>query len=285
MTPTILPGNIETLIVSEAINVVAAILILIAGWVLSGWLARWTRSGLGRIPYLDPTLAPMLSSLVRYGILLATFAAVLQRFGVETTSLVAVFGAVGLGIGLAMQGTLANVAAGVMLLVLRPFHIGEVIELLGTAGTRSTVREIGLFRTRVVTRDLVHLSIPNSTIFSATIINYSREPIRRIDFDVPVDYVNDIEKAERIIVEALTSDSRVLKTPPPISGVRSIDEYSITLIARCHVANADQFRAPYDLKKLVKDHLHAAGIAIAVTRQATAERDEGAAKSASGESQ
>jgi small conductance mechanosensitive channel len=278
MSPTILPANLQTLIVTEGINFVAAVLILIAGWMLSGWLSRATRAGLMRVPYLDPTLKPMLASLVRYVILLVTVAAVLQRFGVETTSLIAIFGAAGLAVGLALQGTLSNVAAGVMLLVLRPFHVGEVIELMGTAGTKSTVREIGLFRTRVVTRDSIHLSIPNSTIFSATIVNYSREPTRRIDFDVPVDYLNDIETAERIIVAALASDPRVLKAPAPVSGVRSIDEYAVTLIARCHVNNADQYRAPFELRKLVKDRLHEAGIAIPVARQAVAERAEGVAK-------
>jgi small conductance mechanosensitive channel len=276
MNSPLLPANLETLIVSEGINLVAAVLILVVGWMLAGWIARLTRAGLDRLPYVDPTLKPMLASFVRYAILLATVAAVLGRFGVETTSLLAVFGAAGLAIGLALQGTLSNVAAGVMLLVLRPFHVGETIELLGTAGTKSTVREIGLFRTRVVTRDHIHLSIPNSTIFSATIANYTREPMRRIDFDVPVDTTNDIGAVERIIVEALASDDRVLKNPPPVSGVRKIDEYTVVLIARAWVASADQFRAPYDLRKTVKDRLLAEGIAIPVTRQAVAERAEGA---------
>ncbi len=274
MPPTILPANIQTLIVTEGINLIAAVLILIVGWMLSSWLARLTRTGLDRLAYVDPTLKPMLASFVRYAILLATVAAVLGRFGVETTSLLAVFGAAGLAIGLALQGTLSNVAAGVMLLVLRPFHVGEFIELVGTANTKCTVREIGLFRTRAVTRDGIHLSIPNSTIFSATIANYTRETMRRIDIKMPIDYVNDIGAAERLIVAALASDERVLKMPPPVSGVDHIDEYSVVLIARCWVKSADQFRAPYDLRKLVKDKLHAAGIAIPVTRQAVAERGE-----------
>ncbi|HUA62131.1 MAG TPA: mechanosensitive ion channel family protein [Verrucomicrobiae bacterium] len=277
MAPTILPANLQTLIVSEGINLIAAILILVLGWMLSGAVARWTRAGLDRVPYLDPTLKPMLSSFVRYAILLATLGAVLQRFGVATTSLLAVFGAAGLAIGLALQGTLSNVASGVMLLILRPFHVGEVIGL-GDSTTKSTVREIGLFRTRVLTRDNIHLSIPNSTIFSATIVNYTREPIRRIDFDVPIDRQNDVAKAEAAIVEALKADPRVLKTPEPVSGVHKIDEYALVLLARCWVNSADQFRIPYDLKRIVTEKLDAAGILIPVTRQAVAKRDEIAAK-------
>jgi small conductance mechanosensitive channel len=276
-TPTVLPESLETLIVSEGINLIAAILILIVGWMLAGWLSRWTRLALDRLPYVDPTLKPMLGSFVRYAILLATLTAVLERFGVETTSLLAVFGAAGLAVGLALQGTLANVASGVMLLVLRPFHVGEVIGM-GSDGTKSTVREIGLFRTRVITRDNIHLSIPNSTIFSATIFNYTREPVRRIDFDVPIDRRNHVAKAEAAIVEALAADSRVLKTPAPVSGVHRIDEYSLVLLARCWVNSDDQFRVPYDLKKIVTERLDAAGILIPVARQAVAERDENGAK-------
>jgi small conductance mechanosensitive channel len=271
--PAVLPPNLETLIVSEGINLVAAVLILIVGWMLASWLSRWTRIGLDRLPYVDPTLKPMLASFVRYALLLATFTAVLERFGVETTSLLAVFGAAGLAVGLALQGTLANVASGVMLLVLRPFHVGEVIGM-GGDGAKSTVREIGLFRTRVVTRDNIHLSIPNSTIFSATIVNYTREPVRRIDFDVPIDRLNDVARAEAAIVEALASDDRVLKTPAPVSGVHKIDEYALVLLARCWVHSADQFRIPYDLKRIVAEKLDRAGILIPVTRQAVAERDE-----------
>ncbi|HEY1632312.1 MAG TPA: mechanosensitive ion channel domain-containing protein [Rhizomicrobium sp.] len=276
MAPTVLPANLQTLIVSEGINLIAAVLILIVGWMLSGALARWTRAGLDRLPYVDPTLKPMLSSFVRYAILLATLAAVLERFGVETTSLLAVFGAAGLAIGLALQGTLANVASGVMLLVLRPFHVGEVIGL-GDSAVKSTVREIGLFRTRVLTRDNIHLSIPNSTIFSATIVNYTREPTRRIDFDVSIDRQNDVARAEAAIVAALKADPRVLKSPEPVSGVHRIDEYALVLLARCWVNSADQFRVPYDLKKIVTERLDAAGILIPVTRQAVAERVEIAA--------
>src|SRR5580658_372254 len=177
--PVVAQPTLQVMLIDGSVDFLSAVLILILGWTLASWAARWTRMGLSRLHRFDETLKPLVASLVRYVILAATIIAVLQRFGVETTSLLAVFGAAGLAIGLALQGTLSNVAAGVMLLVLRPFHVGETSELLGTAGTKSTVREIGLFRTRVVTRDHIHLSIPNSTIFSATIANYTREPMRR----------------------------------------------------------------------------------------------------------
>ncbi|MGH6871742.1 MAG: mechanosensitive ion channel family protein [Rhizomicrobium sp.] len=273
----VLPANLETLVVSEAINFIAAILILIAGWMTADWLSRWTRAGLNRIGYVDPLIKPMLASFVRYAILLATLGAVLQRFGVATTSLIAIFGAAGLAIGLALQGTLSNVASGVMLLVLRPFHVGEYISL-GTDSPRAMVREIGLFRTRVLTRDNLHLSIPNSTIFSATISNYSRETTRRLDILVPIDRINDADAAERIICEALRRDARVLDHPEPFVGVNAIEEYSLVLVAKCWVASADRFRAPYAIRKLIAQALARGGILMPVTRQAVAERAEPASK-------
>ncbi|HEX4535278.1 MAG TPA: mechanosensitive ion channel domain-containing protein [Rhizomicrobium sp.] len=270
---------VQLLLVNNGLNFIEAVLILIAGWIIATWASRFVRYTLRHIPHFDYTLRPLLASVVRYAILAFTIIAVLQRFGVETTSLIAVVGAAGLAVGLALQGTLSNVASGVMLLVLRPFERGEVIEVAGAATGKVNVREIGLFRTLVATRDNIQLSIPNSSIFSGTITNYSREQTVRINFEVPVDRINDIAKAQAVVVEALKSDPRVLKTPEPVSGVKSLEEYTAVLLARFWVNNADQYRAPYDLKGVVNDALHAAGILLPVTRQAVAERAEGAAGS------
>ena len=140
---------------------------------------------------MDLTLKPLIASLARYAILILTLLLVVQQFGVQTTSLIAVLGAAGLAIGLALQGTLSNVASGVMLLVLRPFRVGHFVEIAG--GKQGTVREIGLFTTLMITRDGVYVSIPNSAVFGATIINYTRERLRRVTFLVPVDWTNDVE--------------------------------------------------------------------------------------------
>jgi small conductance mechanosensitive channel len=165
---------IELWLLNSATNFLAAVLILIAGWIASRLGARWTRRGLERFPHFDPTLKPLLASLVRYAILIVAFIEVLQRFGVETTSLIAVVGAAGLAFGLALQGTLSNVAAGVMLLILRPFRVGDGILVAGQSGT---VREIGLFTTILISDDLAYVSIPNASIFGGVIVNNSREPI------------------------------------------------------------------------------------------------------------
>lgn len=269
---------IEMWLLNSATNVLAAVLILIAGWILSRWAARWAMRALARFPHFDPTLKPLLASLLRYAILVVAFIEVLQRFGVETTSLIAVVGAAGLAFGLAMQGTLSNVAAGVMLLFLRPFRAGDGIQVAGQSGT---VREIGLFTTILISDDLAYVSIPNSSIFGGVIVNNSREPIRRINFIVSIDFANEIEVAQKIVLDVLNHDPRVLKNPPPMTGVAALHEYAIDIVVRCWVRNADNEAALFAIQKAVKDRFHAAGIAIPARRQtATARADAEAAPNA-----
>ncbi|HSZ11461.1 MAG TPA: mechanosensitive ion channel family protein [Rhizomicrobium sp.] len=265
---------VQLLIVDQGLNFVTAVVILIAGWLIAAWAGRFVRFTLRRIPHFDSTLRPLFASIVRYAIMAFTIIAVLERFGVQTTSLIAIVGAAGLAVGLALQGTLSNVASGVMLLILRPFSRDDVIEVSSLSTGKVFVREIGLFRTLVSTRDNIHLSIPNTNIFSNVVTNYSREQTVRISFQVPVDRGNDVGKAEALIIEALKSDKRVLSTPAPQSGIVSIEEYSVVLLARCWVKNSDQYRAPFDLKKIVNDGLRSANILIPVPRQAVAERIE-----------
>lgn len=196
---------------------------------------------------------------MRYTIVAVTILAVLQRFGVQTASLIAVMGAAGLAVGLAMQGTLSNVAAGVMLLILRPFHIGDYIDVSGTGGT---VREIGLFTTTLATADLVYVSMPNASIFNSIIINYSREPVRRINFTVGIDYEDDIDKAQQIALEILSNDEKILKDPTPIVPVSNLGESSVDLYIRCWVRTPDYWDRLFHLQKTVKQAFDAAGISI-----------------------
>ena len=207
-------ASLNILVVNEGLSVVAGTLILVVGWLVATWAKRLTARGLAHLP-LDLTLKPLLASLVRYAILIVTVILVLGQFGVQTTSLIAVLGAAGLAIGLALQGTLSNVAAGVMLLLLRPFRVGQFIQAAGISGT---VREIGLFTTLLTTRDLIYVSVPNSAVWSGVIINYTREPLRRINFTLPIDFMNDLDKAERTIMDALKANAHVLKTPEPWVG-------------------------------------------------------------------
>src|SRR5580658_6095472 len=160
--PVVAQPTLQVMLIDGSVDFLSAVLILILGWTLASWAARWTRMGLSRLHRFDETLKPLVASLVRYLILLATIIAVLQRFGVETTSLIAVLGAAGLAIGLALQGTLSNVAAGVMLLLLRPFRVGDNITAASQSGV---VREVGLFTTILIGADQTYISIPNAAVF------------------------------------------------------------------------------------------------------------------------
>jgi small conductance mechanosensitive channel len=256
--------------VNSGIRLLAAVVILIVGWMLATWAKRWLVAGLHRLP-IDLTLKPLLGSLVRYSILIITFVLVLGQFGVQTTSLIALLGAAGLAIGLAMQGTLSNVAAGVMLLILRPFRVGQFVEIASQSGT---VREIGLFTTIVTTRDSIYISIPNSSIFSAPILNYTREPLRRINFTVPVDFVNDLDKVRDVIASALHANEHVMKTPEPWTDVSELQEYAVVMFVRCYIRSEDYWRAIPTIQRDVKAALDKSGILIAVTRQASIIRNE-----------
>ncbi|HVZ70641.1 MAG TPA: mechanosensitive ion channel domain-containing protein [Rhizomicrobium sp.] len=231
-----LPPELRLLFVNNGINLVAAVLILVIGWTLARLLARWTRLGLNRIPQFDPTLRPLVASIIRYGIIAFTIIAVLQRFGVETTSFIAVVGAAGVAVGLAMQSTLSNVAAGVMLLLVRPFRVGDRIRAGETAGT---VREIELFRTVIVNDDLLYLSVPNSTLFAATIVNESRESRRRFNFQIVLDHNSDIAKAQAIMRDVIGSNPKVLKSPPPATPIAAIDHNGVTMNVLGYTSTAE----------------------------------------------
>lgn len=261
--------DLEAYLVDGGINILAAILILIVGWWLSKRLSRWTHSALDRVHHFDETLKPLITSLVRYAVLAAAVIAVLEQFGVETTSLITLLGAAGLAVGLALQGTLSNVASGVMLLVLRPFKIGDWITV-STVNQSGSVREIGLFTTIIISADQSYVSLPNSTIFSSPVINSSREPLSRLSFTIGVDTSSDIDAALKIIEETLNADQRILKVPPPATAVASLKEYAVELLVRCWVHNADGEAVTFDLQKNIRDRFRRAGIAVPARRQIAA---------------
>jgi small conductance mechanosensitive channel len=268
----IFSDELRNLLVNSGINFVAAVLILILGWTAAGWLAAWMRRILSRARHFDETLKPITVSVVRYTVLIVTLLAVLNRFGVQTTSLIAVIGAAGLAVGLAIQGALSNVAAGVMLLLLRPFRVGDYIDVGGTGGT---VRAIGLFTTEMISPDLVYIAMPNSQIFSGTITNYSREPTRRINFTVGIDYSDDIETAQKIVIGVMESEPRVLKDPKPIAPVGALGASSVDIIVRCWVRNSDYWDVFFELQKAVKLALDAGGITIPFPQRVVTLRHDG----------
>jgi small conductance mechanosensitive channel len=271
-TPTpSLTTELQLLVVDGGLRLAVGIIILVVGWLLATWAKRGLQAGLARVP-MDLTLKPLIASMARYIILVLTLLLVVQQFGVQTTSLIAVLGAAGLAVGLALQGTLSNVASGVMLLMLRPFRVSQFVEIAG--GRQGTVREIGLFTTLLITRDGVYISIPNSQIFGAVVVNYTRERVRRVTFIVPVDWVNDMDQVEKTVLGALTANELVLTDPPPSVVVAELRDYAVLMRARAHVRSPDYWRALWALQKEVKIALDKAKILPAVPRQAPIVRTE-----------
>ena len=272
ITPTpSLVTQLQLLVVDGGLRLLVGVIILVIGWMGATWAKRGLEAGLARLP-IDPTLKPLIASLTRYTILILTLLLVVQQFGVQTTSLIAVLGAAGLAVGLALQGTLSNVASGVMLLVLRPFRVGQFVEVAG--GRQGTVREIGLFTTLMITRDGVYVSIPNSQIFGAVTVNYTRERLRRVTFKVPVDWVNDLDMVEQTITNTLAASDLVLKDPPPSTVVYELQDYAVVMRGRAYVRSPDYWRALWSLQKDVKTALDKAKILPAVPRQAPITRIE-----------
>lgn len=251
--------TLEVLAVTYGLDLIGAIALLVGGWIAAGWVKAAVRKGLSRVPQFDPMVTGVLAALARYLVLVLVVVAVLAQFGVQTASILAVLGTVGLAVGLALQGTLSNVAAGFMLLVLRPFKIGDYIDAEGVAGT---VREIGLFTTEFVTFDGVYLVVPNNQIWTKSILNYSRLPTRRLDVGVGVAYDDDIEGALSALMDLLRGDERVLKDPEPQVMVAELADSSVNLKLRCWTKTDDYWALLFDLNKQAKARVEAAGCTI-----------------------
>jgi small conductance mechanosensitive channel len=247
-----------TLVSTWGLQVIGAIAVLIVGRWIAGLLRRATTRGLERAN-VDATLVPFLAGMTYYLALAVVLIAVLGLFGIETTSLVAVVGAAGLAIGLAMQGTLSNFSAGVMLLVFRPFGKGDFVEV---AGVKGSVQQVGIFTTTLSTPDNVRIIVPNSAISGAIISNYSANDTRRNDMVFGVSYVDDLTKAEDTIRRVLAADSRVLKDPEPVVAVAELADSSVNFVVRPWCNKDDYWALRFDLMRRVKDELEASGCSI-----------------------
>ena len=216
--------NVIAIGVEYGVDIAGAIVLLVVGWTVAGWIRRVIRRTLDSVPVLDETLKPFIANLVRYAVLIFVLIAVLNQFGVQTTSIIAVLAATGLAIGLALQGMLANIASGVMLLFLRPFNVGEYVEAGGIAGT---VAEIGLFNTEIKSSAGPGLVVPNSKIWDGPITNFSRNPTRRFDIAVGIGYDDDIDGAMALLKGLLTGDGRVLDDPEPLVVVQELGDSAV----------------------------------------------------------
>ena len=257
-TQEIIEG-VVAITIEYGVDIVGAIVLLIIGWTVAGWARRGVRHALERVPRMDETLKPFLAKLVWYVIMAFVLVAVLSQFGVQTTSVIAVLGAAGLAIGLALQGTLANVASGVMLLFLRPFNIGDYVDAGGIAGT---VVEIGLFNTEIKTRKGLCLIVPNKIIWESPITNFSRNPTRRFDITVGISYGDDVNGATDLLMGLLTGDERILDDPEPLAVVEELGNSAVIINLRAWTRAEDFWAAVWDLKKAIKVEFEVAGYSI-----------------------
>ena len=243
---------------SSSVNILAGLGTIIIGFWLSSKASSIVRKQMSTLQRVDKTLAPILASIIRYAGFILTLVVALGQFGVQTTSIIAVLGAAGLAIGLALQGTLSNVASGIMLLLLRPFSVGDWIETNSISGT---VREIGLFATQIDTFDNIYITVPNSSIWSATIINNSRHQIRRMDLDIGIGYNSDLNEVEKALL-TLTNDKRILSDPEPQFLVVDYADSAILVRLRLYAQYEDFFALNWDLKRRLKPLLDAHNIEI-----------------------
>lgn len=246
------------------LQVVAAIVILIVGFWAAGFVKKKAYKALMKSGKADEMLSGFLSALTKYFIVAVTILAVLNKFGVETTSLVAVLGAAGLAIGLALQGTLSNVAAGVMLLFLRPFKVGHFVEVGGHAGT---VKGVSLFTTEMATGDNVQIIMPNSAVWGSAIKNYSAHSTRRVDLVMGIAYEDDIDQAMSVIESLAKADDRIKQDPAPVLAVGELADSSVNLIVRLWVDAGDYWGVRWDITKKIKITFDEKGISIPYPQQ------------------
>lgn len=238
---------------SNAINILYAVaIILIAIWVSN--LIKSMIINMGKkYEALDETLFHFLGSIARYAILAFAGLAVLGRFGIETTSLIALIGAAGLAVGLALQGTLSNLAAGVMLLMFRPYKVGDFVDAASTGGK---VEAITLFTTDLITFDNQHIIVPNSEIWGAKITNHSHHPIRGVDMIASVAYGTDIAKAKASIAKVLSANEHVLSDPAPFVEVETLNTSSVDILVRPFTEGEHYFDVKYSLPQEIYEQFN-----------------------------
>lgn len=240
------------------LRIIGAVLILIIGRIVAGWARKAVRKVMKKTN-TDQAISAFLQSLVYYLVVIFAVLAALKKFGIETASLVAVLGAAGFAVGFALQGSLSNFAAGIMLLIFRPYKIGDYID---AAGVQGTVKDMRLFTTIINTPDNIRIIIPNGKIFGDTIKNITAEETRRVDMVVGIGYGSDISKAMQIISDLLKSDDRVLAEPATQIAVGELADSSVNLLVRPWAKTGDYWGVKLDFTHKVKEAFDAQGIEI-----------------------
>jgi small conductance mechanosensitive channel len=240
------------------LKVVAAIAVFVIGrWIAKG-LTSLTRRAMER-GKADAMLVSFIGNLLYAALLTFVALAAINQLGVQTTSFIAVIGAAGLAVGLALQGSLANFAAGVLIIIFRPYKVGDYIEGGGVAGT---VEEVQIFTTVLKTPDNKLIIVPNGQIMAGTITNYSARAERRIDLVVGVGYDADLDKTRQVLTDVLNEEQRILPEPAPVIGVVELAESSVNFVVRPWVKTADYWPVYFDLNESIKNRFDAEGISI-----------------------
>lgn len=240
-------------------SMVIALIVFIVGWTAAKFVSHWIRNNLSKARGVDKTVAPVLAQVARYAILIFTLMAALAQLGVQTTSMLAVLGAAGLAIALGLQGVLTNIAAGLMIIGLRPMSVGDFVSGQGGSGT---VTEIGLFGTRLQTADGLYVFVPNSQIWGSAITNYSRNTKRRFDLKVGISYDSDMAKARTAMLKLAKADKRVMSNPDPIVYIDELGDSAVVMLLRIWVKTSDYWDVRFELIEKTKLAFDKAGIEI-----------------------
>ncbi|HHE32853.1 MAG TPA: mechanosensitive ion channel [Chlorobaculum parvum] len=246
------------------VKLLVGLLILVVGLKLATILSKRLVASLSKQGRLDEMLVHFFGSLLRYTIIAVTVITVLNQVGVQTASLLAVLASAGLAIGLALQGTLSNIASGVMLIFFRPFRTGQYVEVAGKAGT---VKNVSLFTTELATPDNVQIILPNSQVWSGSIINYSYHDTRRVDFLIGISYEDNIDKAFSVINSVIGGEKRIHAKPAPQVVVSELADSSINITVRVWVTSGDYWGVKFDLTKQFKESMDANGLSIPFPQQ------------------
>jgi len=246
-------------VLAGALKAIGALAILIIGLRIAKWLGRLVRETAQKQEAIDNTIGSFAGSIVQWVTTAAVVIAVLQVFGVEATSFVAILGALTLAIGLSLQGALGNIASGVMIMLFRPYKIGDFIEL---AGVKGSVRDITLFQTVLARVDNVKIMVPNTQAISGVIKNYSGYPTRRVDTVFSIDYEDDMDTALKVIKGLVEAEPRILADPEPFVRVTALSASSVDITVRAWVAAGDYADVLFDLTKSAKEAIDEAGLSI-----------------------
>jgi small conductance mechanosensitive channel len=256
-------ATLQNLATLYGLKILAAIFIFVIG----RWIAKMIKKFLGKTMTrsgVDATIIPFVLDLSYVALLIMVIVASLGALGIQTTSLIAVLGAAGLAVGLALQGSLSNFAAGVLIVTFRPIRVGDYFEGAGTAGT---VEHIQIFSTTAKTPDNKVIIIPNGKLLSDNIVNYSMKEIRRVDMTIGVSYADPIDKVKEVLADILAKESRILQDPSPTIGLIQLADSSVNFAVRPWVKTEDYWAVYFDLHETIKKRFDAEGISIPFPQQ------------------